>query len=315
MKLEIHGDESPLKDDDVEFCPPKPKDIPYESEDFPDGCINYEVLKGKNLMRGIWKNYHVQVDENGVNKMEREYEEAYQKSAAKADEQIKKMMEEDWTVGDVPETFRHIRKKPSAHKPEVLKPKSTNVQQPKQLSNIPKRGPATITSRRAVSALSNLSTAAPILPKTRNPIPKSTFLSRSKPAPQRSVPSHASTMRHTAAEATSRSTIGYNKGRSASGALHPPNAPTTTLPAERKPRVLARSASNLSSASDSTITPARFAQKGNNQEEWQNLKFLDAFLPEDEGAEESLGGALPECLRRMDEEDEGFVFKLCGGED
>ncbi len=263
-------------------------------------------------MRGIWENYHVKVDENGVNQMEREYEKAYQKSAAKADEQIRKMMEEDWTVGDVPETFRHLRKKPSAPKQEVLRPRPTNTSHSKKLPSIPDKGPATITSRKAVSALSNFPKAAPIPLKASRLAPKPSFLSRSKPAPKRTVPSHASTMRHTAAEAVSRSTIGYNKGRSTSGALHPPPAPTTTLPAERKPRALMRSASNLSSASDSTITPARFAQKANETEGWQNPKFLEAFLPEDEEAEDGLGGALPECLRRMDEEDEGFVFGLGG---
>lgn len=110
-----------------------------------------------------------------------------------------------------------------------------------------------------------------------------------------------STARHNAAVAASRSTMGYTKGRSASGALQ-----------KREGAGMARSISNVSQSSDTTITPARFAEQdsGPGSVEWSRLKFLGAFDVEDEGIEPGLRGVLPECLRHGDDEDEEFVMPL-----
>jgi hypothetical protein len=292
VKLEVHGDESPLAERDVEYCPPKPKDLPYESEDFPDGCINYDVLKKGNLMRGIYNKYYNDLDENGMSRQDRENEEAYQKSAAKADEQIRKMMEEDWTVGDVPETFRHLRKKQSQPKG---KPDATS--QLKKIPALPNRGPATIAARNAASALSVVPKSAPEPPKATKSTPKPSFLSRAKPTPTPTIPSNASTMRHAAATAASRSTIGYTKGRSAFSQVQ-----------KTERSGLTRSTSNLSQGSDTTITPERFAME--SEMETKSPAFLKAFEVDDEELEPGLRGVLPECLRRADDEDEEFVLTL-----
>jgi hypothetical protein len=288
VKLQIHGDESPLAEREVEYAPPKPKDLPYESEDFPNGCLNYDVLKPGNLARGIHQTYHCEVDENGLTRLEREYEEGYKKSAKETDEKVLKMMEEEWAVGDVPETFRHLRKK--------LEPKP--MAPVKKSTTIPTKGPATITSRKAASALSVPPKSSIAPPTTSKPIPKPTTSllgGRSKPAAV-PVPSDRSTMRNSAASVTSKSTIGYTKGRSALNTL------------QKRQGGLTRSVSNMSQSSDTTITPARFADQENA--EWKRLDFLRAFDAEDEDLEPGLRGALPECLRRDDEEDEGFVMTL-----
>ncbi|PMD32023.1 hypothetical protein L207DRAFT_500390 [Hyaloscypha variabilis F] len=293
VKLEVHGDESPLAEREVEYCPPKPKDLPYDSEDFPNGCLDYNVLKKGNLMRGIYKTYYNDLDENGMSRQDYENEEAYQKSAAKADEQIRKMMEEEWTVDDVPETFRHLRKKqvPS-------KEKTAATAEVKKVPAVPSKGPATIASRKAASALSVLPKSAPAPPKATKPTPKPSFLSRAKPTPAPTIPSNASTMRHAAAIATSRSTIGYTKGRSAF---------TQVQKTERSG--LTRSISNLSQGSDTTITPERFFAMANEQES-RSPAFLKAFEVDDEDLEPGLRGIMPECLRRPDDDDEEFVFTL-----
>jgi hypothetical protein len=296
VKLEVHGDESPLAERDVEYCPPKPKDLPYESEDFPDGCLNYDVLKKGNLMRGIYNRYYNDLDENGMSREDRENEEAYQKSAAKADEEIRKMMEEEWTVEDVPETFRHLRKKQAQ-----TKEKSDSLPQPKKITALPNRGPATIAARKAAGALSVIPKSAPAPPKATKPTPKPSFLSRSKPTLLPTVPSNASTMRHAAATAASRSTIGYTKGRSAL---------TQVQKTERGG--LTRSVSNISQGSDTTITPERFAME--SEMESKSPAFLKAFEVDDEDLEPGLRGILPECLRRADDEDEEFVFTLGASE-
>jgi len=71
---------------------------------------------------------------------------------------------------------------------------------------------------------------------------------------------------------------------------------------------LTRSVSNLSDISDTTITPARFADQ--EQEEWRRFDFLRVFDADDEDLEPGLRGALPDSLRVDDDEDEEFVLKL-----
>ncbi|KAG4439738.1 hypothetical protein IFR05_004760 [Cadophora sp. M221] len=329
VKLEVHGDESPLADRDVEYCPPKPKDLPYESTDFPNNCLDYSYLKPGNLMRGINKTYRQQVDENGMSRIEREAEEAYQRSAKESDERVMKMMEEDWTVGDVPETFRHLRNKKSPlsilqdtkppSQPTSRKP-LTDVKKPALQS----KGPGTLNSRKAASALSVPSKSAPLQPKASKPTAKPSFLTRPKPAPTPTVPSNASTMRAAAANAASRSTIGYTKGRSASGILNmqtfaaPPTSTDSSndVKPERRERVLQRSASNMSTSSEVTITPARWAKE--SEAEWRSPAFMKAFEVEDEDADADAGlgfsgKGLQECLRREEEDDGEFVMTLGGG--
>ncbi|EKD16104.1 uncharacterized protein L3040_007806 [Drepanopeziza brunnea f. sp. 'multigermtubi'] len=313
VKLQVHGDESPLADRDVEYCPPKPKDLPYQSTDFPDNCLDYSVLQPGNLMKGINRSYRQTVDENGKSRIEREAEERYQKSAKACDEAVLKMMEEDWTVGDVPETFRHVRNKKSP----LAQDQATAARQPLgevKKAQVQSQGPGTIKSRKAASALSVPSKAAPLAPKSSKPIPTVSFLSRPKRTPAPAVSSNASTMRHAIAEAASRSTIGYTKGRSASGILHTQHPPT---PAPKLERVMQRSPSNVSMASDHTITPARFAKEREPESDWKKPSFLKAFEQvdddDDDDLEPGLRGALPECLRREDEEDEEFVMTLGGG--
>jgi hypothetical protein len=286
VKLQIHGDESPLAEREIEYAPPKPKDLPYESDVFPDGCLNYDVLKPENLMRGMHQTYHCNVDENGRTKLERRYEEEYARSAKATDEKILKMMEEEWTVGDVPETFRHLRKKVTP------KPGVTAAKKP---TTIQYSGPSTITSRRAASALSAAPKPAIAAPKPLKPTAKPVmpFLGRSRPTGALQQ-SNASDMNHGASVA-SKSTIGYSKGRSAMSSL------------QRREGGLTRSVSNVSQASDTTITPARFVEQEND--DLRRFDFLRAFDVDDEELEPGLRGALPKCLREEDE-DEEFVLKL-----
>jgi hypothetical protein len=309
VKLEVHGDDSPLRERDfeVEYCPPRLKDIPYESEDFPDGCLDYSSIRGQNLLRGM-PSHHARLDAQGRTRVDRVIEEGIEKSAKDTDDRVLKMIEEDWTVGDVPETFVQARRK-------GCQPKEPASQTQSSTST---RAPATITSRRAVSALSGMSTSN--VRPANAPKPKAkpglSFLSGSKPP----VPAIArSTTSHSVAINTSRSTLGYSKGRSASGAL----SKTTTVretaapvaPSKRVRGVMQRSVSNISTASDSTITPARFQKDESEIQEWKKkLPFLQAFDVEEDDVEPGLRGIMPESLRRMDEDDEDeFVMMLGTG--
>lgn len=294
-KIPVHGDDSPLVERDVEYCPPMPKDIPFETEDFPNGCLNYDALKPGNLMRGIHQNYYTKIDRNGMTRADREHEASYQRSLKLADEKIMEMME-DWTIGDVPETFRNLKKKRPVAK--------DNTVPNQKIVPLSKTGPATIASRKAASALSVAPKSTVVPPKTTKPKPSTSFLSRPKPALRAPISNPM------VAEAASRSTIGYTKGRNASTALKKREDPSTTL--KRREGGFTRSVSNVSQASDTTITPARFAEKEgrSGSEEWQRLKFLGAFDVDDEDLNPDLRGALPECLRWDDEDDEEFVMTL-----
>ncbi|KAL3418214.1 hypothetical protein PVAG01_09929 [Phlyctema vagabunda] len=305
VKLDIHGDEpGPLEEREVEYAPPKPRDLPYESEDFPNDCLDYSALKPKNRMRGWYDRYHNPLDENGVSIKDKEFEDNLAKALREGDERILKAVEEDdWSVGDVPETFRHIGKKESD-----VQRKVKVADQAKKSVALSSRGPGTISSRNAASALSAPSRTTMVPVRPSQPKPTTSFLARSKKV----VPlAPTSTMRHTAATAASKSTIGYTKGRSASSAV---NKSTHISDIFAKPTVtMPRSISNLSQDSDVTITPARFARKSAEvgSDEWSRFKLLTTFDLDDEELEPGLRGALPECLRRADEEDEEeFVLAL-----
>ncbi|KAH8804563.1 hypothetical protein F5884DRAFT_418131 [Xylogone sp. PMI_703] len=302
-KLHIHGDEpEPAEERDVEYCPPRPKDLPYESEDFPDGCLNLEPLKPENLLGGFSRTYLYPRDENGLNRIERAHKESAEKAAKLLEESVLKSLEEDWTVGDVPETFVLAKKKRAA-----LQAKDTNVKPAtssiKKGALVTSKGANTLTAKQAASALSMMSKPATTTSKPK-PKPSTTFLSGDK-RPITPVGLSSTTMRHTAATAASKSTIGYTKGRSASSVLH---KRTASAPARRE---LTRSASAMSNGSDATITPARLAQNA-EEEERRRPAFLAAFdldLDDDEDLEPGLKGVLSDRLR-FDDDDEEFVMTL-----
>jgi vacuolar-type H+-ATPase subunit H len=297
VKVDVLEDDIGISNErDVEYCAPKPKDLPYESEDFPDGCLNYDMLRGPNLMRGWQSYYYDPVNENGVSRSEKQFDEAIAKALKEADEKIRKAVEEaEWTVGDVPETF--VNQQKDTGNAQKVKTKG----QTKKSSNLSSRGPATVTSKNAAAALSVIPKAPLGAPKSikSESKPTASFLARGKSSIP--APVNLSEMRHTAAAVASRSTIGYTKGRSTSNVLHvgfgaPP-----------------RSTSNLSTGSDTTITPSRFAQKKfpeDSSDEWRRLKFLGVFDTDDDDLELGLRGVLPECLRKDDDYEEEFVLTL-----
>lgn len=324
VKLEIHGDESPLRvDRDVEYAPPAPVDLPYESDDFPLGCLNYEPLRKGNLTRGIYQAYHVKAHNDNESELDRRMVE----SARKADEAILRSLDEEWVVGDVPETFPNRSTKPTSQNIQQILLKTGNS------STI--KAPPTVASRRAVSALGLQSRPSPTAVTTKvstQPRPMTSFLSRAKPV----TTEQPSTMRHNAAIAGSRSTIGYSKGRSTSGSSAlsgVPNssmrstsslsqAPTLTstigyskgrsasgvVATQRRQGGMTRSVSNLSQSSDVTITPARFAQ--HEELESKRMPWLSAFDTNDDDIEPALKGGALDCLKSLEDEDEEFVMTL-----
>jgi hypothetical protein len=301
VKLEIHGDElGSLDGTEVEYCPPRPNNLPYESDIFIEGEPNFDILKDPNQRRAWQRSLYIQADSNGVSKRERQLEESLAKALKETDEKILKAVEEDeFTIGDLPELSM-------GKKRQENKPAKPAEQQIRKVGGEYSRGPGTITSRRAASALAIAPKLAPAPVKASKPFTapyNPSFLVRSKKTP---LPTNAaSTMYHNAVVATSKSTIGYRKGRTASSVLNmsyePPARPAVGL---------ARSHSNLSMGSDSTITPARLAKKQGDSEDWRKLAFLGAFDTDDDDLEPGLRGALPDCLRNDEDTEEEFVMTL-----
>ncbi|KAK3325436.1 hypothetical protein B0H66DRAFT_599598 [Apodospora peruviana] len=287
-KLEVHTDKNPLEEEeDIEYAPPKPKELPYESDVFTDGAMTFEGLKPENMFKGYYQYYFNHVDDNGMSLMERQMEERRQRDFQRGDEQIRKDVEEfDWSIGDVPSS-KDMKEKEEDTNTGILT--ATKLAQ-RQLQ----RPPATIASRKAASALAmalkpSTSAQAKILNKPAQLAKKTplSLLVGRKPVPK-TAPLRNSSQERATAVVASRSTLGYSKGRSALSAVRGRDEPAN-IPEEvtATTRTLMRSVSTASSGSDRTITPARFAQT-QESEDWKKLEFLSIFDVDEEDG--NLGG-------------------------
>ncbi|KAJ4306610.1 hypothetical protein N0V88_001415 [Collariella sp. IMI 366227] len=313
-KLEVHTDRSPLEEEEIEYAPPKPKELPYESDVFPDGVLTFDGLKPENLFKGYYQYYHNRVGEDGKTIMERQMEQRKQESFKRGEDQILKDMDEfDWSVGDIPESKDVFKKKKS-----VVAPAST-IMTAKKAAIPAVRQPSTFASRRAASALAMPARSASI--SQANPTTKTTSTSAAAKPPMKSylLPKRKAVQpvsqptiparERAAAAAASRSTLGYNKGRSMSSAVHGTAGGTNSDLASRppsaasKPRTLMRSVSTASTSSDATITPARFAQSQPSAE-WKKPDFLAIFDTEED--ESNLGGGMPP----VDDDEDDFQLTV-----
>ncbi|KAL5340545.1 hypothetical protein BJX70DRAFT_361314 [Aspergillus crustosus] len=225
----------PLQDDvpDIEYMPPKPKDLP----DYPDD-ITYDTtfpqFQPKNFALGLESVYgDNEVGSDGLNKRQRKYQQdsaAYDKMV---DEAILKQIEsigfsehsddDQPLVSDIP----HRRIAVRSSRVAVGKSKYTN-------------GVSTVRARDAAKALSGNERsvprprAAPVM-KPRTRVTSSLFPSK-KPR----APANPSSLRHTAAAATSQTTVGYTKGREVSSRLHGKDKPQPASKATLSPETYAQ---------------------------------------------------------------------------
>lgn len=201
--------------------PDPPEDIPYNT-DFPQ-------FKGKNRTRG-WHKLFVdeEVGEDGLTRKQREIkaeQEAYDK---RMDALIQEQVDNMELLGI---NVRQFPDEPCAEEvaAEIMRKREQKQQPAKRV--IVDRSISTVRSRNAARMLSHQSrpTVAPPVPKPKpKPKPKVRFSSGfSRPKkPQQQTPSNPSTMRHAAATASSRTTVGYSKGRRLSANLRQKAATT-----------------------------------------------------------------------------------------
>ncbi|RYP24507.1 hypothetical protein DL765_000527 [Monosporascus sp. GIB2] len=322
-KLEVHAEEADHpSEDEVEYCPPRPKDLPYESDVFPDGVLTFEGLKRENLFRGYYDYYINPIDEHGVSLSDRQLEEKSRRAMEECDRRVKEDIENfEWSIEDELEEGGFVMKQRAAT-PMSVSAKSDEPKQPPA-----RKAPLTILSRNAATVLAMEDTTKSLQRRMAKPtgisLPKKKVTSltmaglRSAKLPSSRLPviSRKTFPEIKNIEATSRTTIGYSKGRTTASALAQ-NA--TTKPSTTRPNsAIPRSGTTTSNDSDKTITPARYARTqasaaAAEDQEWkERVAFLSIFNPEEEDEDDDydlLAGGLPKSM--CEEEDEEFELKL-----
>lgn len=220
---------------DIEYMPPKPKRkqqlsgsmirsmLTYALTALPDhdDYITYNTdfpqFKGRNFARGWDRIYeNSAVGKDGLTHKERET----QKEEAAYDKRIDDLIREQVNKIDLLE----IDGPESPKKPCAAEARRTKAL---PRTTVTRSIPTQRASRSAARALSNqLKPAVPVRPKVRTSTRAglTSALTSRKRAP---APANPSSMRHTAAVANSRSTVGYSRGRRVSSTLK-------TQPAGRK---------------------------------------------------------------------------------
>lgn len=196
--------------DHLSELPDPPEDLPYNT-DFPQ-------FKGQNLTRG-WELLHDDnpVGEDGLTRKERQWREEQAAHEKRVDDMIQKQFENMELRGI------NVRETPDEPCADEIRQKKLAAERQSQdklaKAKTGSRGVSTIKSRNAAAALSQQPTSTLPRPRTntaQTSRPLSSRLTAKKPTPP---PSNQSAMRHTAATANSRSTLGYTKGRNASSTL------------------------------------------------------------------------------------------------
>lgn len=328
QKLQVHAEVADLSSgDEIEYGPPKSKGLPYASNDFPDGVVTFDPLKAEGLLRGYYHHYFDSISKSGTSRRDRELQQQARRAIEEGERKIKEDLDNfEWSV-----------KAELEHDAKVVKKAPTSTKLP-----APRKPLSTVRSRNAASVLSmddttkSMQRKATKTPEPSKPMHKkaSSFampgLRTSRPGSSQlsSIPKKSAT----GLEATSRTTIGYNKGRATaslltktqtSSQLHE-NMPTSASTSTRRGGI-PRSNTTLSNDSDKTITPARYAHKeasgavvdDDDDRAWKDrVPFLSIFNPDALPDEDDEDEDDPLCIKSKalvfpdDEEEEEFELKL-----
>lgn len=285
-KLQILLDHSDPLSDEPDTNPPPPSEIPYKSDVFPAGVLTFDAIKPDNRLKGYYDYYHNRRDENGMTRVDREMKAAQNRRWRDAEVRIMKDIDDmEWDLGlDSPKKKRVVPLQDTADK-NAVRPFTAN------------KTPPTLASRRAASVLGmtsekpNTTQRKPLSAtsaKTSNTARIPSFMRPTKAkqvitagtnalATHAEAPCAATT---SAAALASRSTLGYNKGRTASSVVHSHAQGKAEAPA----RTIARP---ITSASDKTATATSYARDTATA----RPEFVSIFdvLPEEDDAVEVEG--------------------------
>lgn len=325
-KLQVHAEEpETFSDEEVEYCPPRPKDLPYQSDVFPDGVLTFDAMKPENMMKGYYQYYFNPVDENGITKRDRELAQETKKAIREGERKIKADLENfEWSVkAELDADTDPVKKTVSKKLPSPRKQLSTF--RSRNAANMLSMDDTTMSMQR--KAVRRIEPSKPVHKKSSSFALPALRASRPGSSQLPSVPKKSATE----LDATSRTTIGYNKGRATASVLtkiNPSAQPkknastsvTTTI------RGIPRSNTALSNNSDKTITPARYvhrqatapsttaADEVNGLQE--RIPFLSIFNPDlrndedEEDDDDPLGINNRPSVFLDDEEEEEFELKL-----
>lgn len=205
---------------DVEYAPPKPKDLPDE----PDDIIydtTFPQFQPQNIARG-WEKvyYHGPVGEDGLTERERKFKEDSIAFDKMVDEMIQNEVDNMTLAGvnvredpDMPcwEEMQQQRQKPA--KETEKKSLTRNIPTVKSRDAAAALAQTSTTTRARATSAKTTSTKSLTAPKTRK---ASSLLNPKKKSPD---PADYPPSRHATAAASSHTTVGYAKGRSVSSML------------------------------------------------------------------------------------------------
>lgn len=264
--------------------PDDPDDITYDT--------SFPQFKGRNRYRGWERLYNDEYDigEDGLSKKERQWREEQVAYEKRFDDLIRKQVQEMESL--------NIKEFPDEPNIEELEAKRLQgLSKKKAEKPKPTRQVSTMQSRAAARALSQLPRPT-VQPKPRV---ASTAKSRIIPSvvPKRKVPAptNTSSMRHTAAVATSRTTLGYAKGRGVSSVLRTRSSQENV----KKPK-----------ATKTIVSPERFVQLYGTPpfgtEMWLRCKTAGLLDTEDE--DRGLLDEIPPLVYEEDEESANFQLTV-----
>jgi len=293
------------QEEEPEYAPPKPKNLPYESDCFPKDMLTLEGLKKDNLFKGYYQHFYNPVDDEGVSRQDREFAETMQRVASRAEEKNKQETDAlTFNINDLSDNEDQVKK--PAPKTSLLDASERKV------NGIRNKQPSSLASRRAASALSIHSDASSnkrlptVVRSTKLRKPLTGLYQGRKPVARNIVPTKATRAESATGEAASRTTIGYNRGRSASSIVGAQRREAAAPVGTR--RAVKHSEPVSSVQSDLTITPARLRQASQKEQETKSRpQFMSIF---DEDGEDDDLPPLSQPLHISDDEDEEFELKF-----
>lgn len=306
LEIRLKEDQKTVEqqEDEPEYAPPVPKDLPYESDCFSKDMFTFEGLKKDNILKGYYQHFYNPIDDDGVSRQDREFAETMKKVAKKAEEKNKQETDAlTFNIDDMSDSEAQV-------KPALKTAMATSSEQ--KIKGIRARQPSSLASRRAASALSvhsdassSSSRASTVARTTKMRKPLTSLYRGRKPAARSVLPARASHAESATGEAASRTTIGYNRGRSTSSMVNAQRrgagAPVGTQRVV-KPTEMVRSVQ-----SDLTVTPARLRQAAQKQQEVKSRpQFMSIF---DEDGEDDDLPPLSQPLNISDDEEE-FELEL-----
>ncbi|KAG6187473.1 hypothetical protein E4U10_005470 [Claviceps purpurea] len=300
VKLNIQPDVSKTLQDELpipEYAPPRPTPLPYESDVLPPNGLTFNGLKRGNLLRGYYQHFHNSVDENGVSRMEKRFNNEIAALMQNAEERnLQEMGAFDWNPEDVSDNTSSTFSPAEAGSVSVA---SSDI-------SATHKQASTISARRAASALAVHSdrqshSALRPLPIIRHATKRSLSSIMAGTKTAKPVATAPSASGKSPGEIASRTTLGYNRGRSASSMVH-----MRSTSHAAKQQLPLRPAPPNHADSNLTSTPARLRAAAPDNTGQGRPQFMSIF----DDADDEDFPLVQRPFFPSDDEEEDFELKL-----